>query len=570
MAILASVATFEQSDFSAGIYRGLKAPASSVYNALNALVSDEGNLFKRGGAAMFSGSDLGAVVDGIAAVNLAVGSRVIVWGDGQVASMNPTTGAITAIPSIAAPLPGARVVVVDGIAIWIARTTPSVYYGWAGSALTTGYSIGTVTVTQNSDQVTGSATSWVANVDPGTILLANGQSAVVRNVTSDTALTLTRPWQGPTFTGVYQLEPFAAFSVLLGPAGSATFSVAAAVGLQNRLLLASGERIYIAQPWHPFTFDTDPTSGATLSFVDMPRGEAIVAMQGIGDTALVFTTGGVWQILNTSLDLVDDSGNVQWQVQQVDTQVVAWGDPGVALYAGGVIVPALDDVYIVALDGSSKAISEGIRPLYRGYVASGYKPGKAAIYHGHYLLPIVDGVSSTPIDVLVCRLDRGAPWTRWNAYAAGPAYATYISPTTGQPSLFGSSGERVTNATGCFTPDGSNQSEITGPPTFRVDTNDFDLGPGIRPNTVEKVRAKYETIDGVPVITVSWATGQEGASYTSATLKRGGGASDGTGYSAWKVTKKAERIRFRFQTSSQVSSLILRRLEVTVRPAAQN
>jgi hypothetical protein len=103
-----------------------------------------------------------------------------------------------------------------------------------------------------------------------------------------------------------------------------------------------------------------------------------------------------------------------------------------------------------------------------------------------------------------------------------------------------------------------------------VDENDIDTGPGIRPNTTEKVRYVYETTGGTPTINVSYATGPEGSSYSAATPKRGGGASTGTDYSAWKVSKKAERIRFRFECTSQVNSLILRSREATIREQAQN
>jgi hypothetical protein len=69
---------------------------------------------------------------------------------------------------------------------------------------------------------------------------------------------------------------------------------------------------------------------------------------------------------------------------------------------------------------------------------------------------------------------------------------------------------------------------------------------------------------------VSSAIGPETAPFAAAILKRGGGASNGTNYSAWRVGRKAERIRVRFNcTSSTVTSLILRRREVTIRRAAQ-
>ena len=46
-----------QDDFGFGIFRGRKSPANAVYDAVNAFVDDEGNLFKRGGSAFYSASN---------------------------------------------------------------------------------------------------------------------------------------------------------------------------------------------------------------------------------------------------------------------------------------------------------------------------------------------------------------------------------------------------------------------------------------------------------------------------------------------------------------------------------
>jgi hypothetical protein len=75
--------SLEQSDFGAGIYRGRKAPAASVFDAVNALVDDEGQLFARGKSAYFDAATAGFTLTGIADLYLAPGRRLVAWGPGS-------------------------------------------------------------------------------------------------------------------------------------------------------------------------------------------------------------------------------------------------------------------------------------------------------------------------------------------------------------------------------------------------------------------------------------------------------------------------------------------------------
>jgi hypothetical protein len=64
-----------------------------------------------------------------------------------------------------------------------------------------------------------------------------------------------------------------------------------------------------------------------------------------------------------------------------------WDDAGVAglstyagllgQWSGQLVVPALDDVYMLGVDSPPVPLSRGIRPLYRSYVASGLRAGVA-------------------------------------------------------------------------------------------------------------------------------------------------------------------------------------------------
>lgn len=568
------MATIEHDDFSAGIYRGRKAPPGSVFDAVNALVNGEGLLFRRGGSAYWSASNAGQNLTRLHALyypGLAA-ARVTAAGGGHFYAFNGTTP--VDLGSFATP---GRPANVNGISVFPIAPGRMLFYG--GSLNTASYTTGTVSTTAGSSTVTGSGTSWLANVDAGTLMQhqGSGRIQVVRSVETNTSLTLTAP--APTTNVASSSFKFwPTYDTINGffdlPAIGATSYVAAAGSGTPRLIATIGNRAYItvsvADPALSLNFNN--VTNAT-TYQEVPSNADIVGAEGVGDNALLFTTAGVYRISNLSLDPVDDFGNPQQQVTQLSKDMLLWGDLGVAAWAGSVIVPAFDDLYLLNVDGTAKPISgerfrgdEGIRSLYRSYVSAGYAPGQAGVHRGHYWLTVVNG--TTLVDVLVCRLDRGFAWTRWSGHAAGLAY-TALRSGSSAPKLLGTASQRVTDLTTTLDATG-NASEADGTThTFTKISNDYDLGPGIRPDTAEKVRYVYETTGGTPTFTVSSAVGPEGASFTAATLKRGGGASDGTDYSAWRVGRKAERIRFKFETSSALTSLILRRIEVTIRQAGQ-
>lgn len=65
------------------------------------------------------------------------------------------------------------------------------------------YSTGTVTLTEDDKTVTGSGTSWEANIEPGDVLRYGTERVyVVESVTSDTALELTDAYEGTTAAGL--------------------------------------------------------------------------------------------------------------------------------------------------------------------------------------------------------------------------------------------------------------------------------------------------------------------------------------------------------------------------------
>jgi hypothetical protein len=223
------------------------------------------------------------------------------------------------------------------------------------------------------------------------------------------------------------------------------------------------------------------------------------------------------------------------------------------------VVPGLYDVHVVGTDGSQAVVSEGIRPLYRQYVEAGYQPGVAAVYRGHYHLPVLDG--TTVIDTLVCRLDRGSAWTRWDDHAATIAYATEVGEAEREPRLIGVSGTRFLDLSGCHDPGPANDADSTAH-VATVVTRDMDLvGSSRRPGTVERVELDYEVDAGSA--TVEWAAGEEGSAFTALTTVRGGAASDGSEVSVWALNKARRSIRLRVVLAG--AGAVLRRVSVRVR-----
>jgi hypothetical protein len=342
------------------------------------------------------------------------------------------------------------------------------------------------------------------------------------------------------------------------PAPNADPIYVAAVGTPARLIVAEGTKAYFSAPGDHTTFGTD-------DFHQLPSRAQITGADSIGDSCILFTTTGVFVISNMSFELVDAYGNPQQRVEQVSKSLLLWGDPGIASFRGGLIVPGIDDVYLFGLDGTEEPISAAIRPLYRSYVKAGYQPGTAAVHRGHYFLPIVNG--TTLVDVLVCRLDGGSPgWTRWDGHAAALAYAQRIGSTTRSPKLYATAGQRVSDLSGCFVPASANKSDATGTAhVLTIITRDYPVKAMVKALWRE-VRARFELTDAAtdnPTLTAEYAVGPvAGESWTSI-----GSWAEGTGEAPTRlaVNKSAQAIRFRLKTSGAAASCVVRSLEVFFR-----
>jgi hypothetical protein len=487
-----------QDDFSTGIWRGRRAPGDTAYDLVNLLINDESQPFRRGGSAYVTTSDAGGALFSLKASYYPVPSaqRTIAFSATNHYAVNGTSFATLGHDGggpYPPPVPS-RIAAAGRFTTWpLVLAGPQILgTAYGGSLKSSSYTAGTVAVTNGSTSVTGTGTSWSANVDAGMIMVISGGGNdyyLVKNVASNTSLTLDQPWQGSTGSGLtysaYVITFINDYTDVFQPVLSTNARpYAAYVG--SRLLFAYGTRV-------AFSSRDDQVLQGASDYHELPGDAFIVGLDGIGDTAYVFTTAGVWSIQNLLLDAVDGFGNVQHTLGPLNKNVICWGDAGIAAWDAGLIVPAVDDVHVLAPDGSSRAISEAIRPLYRSYVKAGYQPGLAAVHRGHYFLPVLNG--TTWVDTLVCRLDRGLAWTRWSGHAASVGFASQVGASSRSPKLYAVAGQRVVDLTSTFDPDASNATDADGTtPTVTIITRDYPTGAN-QPGFAQKLRARYELTD---------------------------------------------------------------------------
>jgi hypothetical protein len=343
-------------------------------------------------------------------------------------------------------------------------------YVYGGSFKTADYSTGTVTVTQDSTAVTGAGTAWGANVDAGMLFRGpDSKVIVVQSVSSDTTLTLAQPYTGATAAGAaYFLSP--TLSPTLAYTGSAGTEIIASVASRLAYVDRSNTtRLYFS------------TIGSlTLSSTDYHQFSAgIVGLAPLHDTLLVFTSAGVYAVSNMAYDLTDPSGNALQRKDLVNADLIAWGHEGIAPWKGSIVVPGLDGVWLMDGVSAPTRISTHIQDLYLGYVrTSGYKPGVAEVYNGHYFLPILTS-ANVWVDTLVCRLQpthEGANFSWSQLDGNGAKVTAYAERSSNPPLLLGAStlaASRVLEATGYFSPTATIKGDVMDPlsnPGFETNT----------------------------------------------------------------------------------------------------
>lgn len=548
-----------QDDFSGGIWRSSesqRSPMNSAYDIVNGVVGDDLSVYRRGTTVKVA--DAGAPVGNLAHMNLPVGKRVLVGGTELSHGLRVLHG-VELRPAIAGtygPSPVARMIAVGGLSAYpVAAVGNAAFVLYAGAQATVpsaaSYTTGTVSLTAGSRSVVGTGVTWTANeVMPGALLSTTQAAAPIAhlNAGSSNTLTLAEPWPGVTnATASYQISQFRHVGLTGTPSSSPTYL--AAVGTPPRLVVCKGSTVSFSARGTYLSFD--PTDYHTL-----PSDAVVIGAQGVGDSTILFTTRGVWAISNMSYDLTDDYGNVQHRVDQVNPDLILLGDTGLQTWRGAFVVPAHDDVYLYALGGDPTPISQGIRPLYRDYVAAGAIPGVASIYRGHYILPLVTRTGA-PVDTLVCRLDGSQPaWTRWEGHAAARAYS---AGQGADAKLIAGTGSTVSDLSGVFNRQSKATDANNTQPVLTVITRDFSA----RAQQVtlwKALRARYElteTDDSIGWLGCEYVVG---SSWRETEVS--GQESDGTRPTRFPVGKRQQAIKFRLKSQGAVTSVVLRSLEV--------
>ena len=584
-----------QEDFAAGSFLAVAKhliPANGAYRIVDGLLDDDGSVYRRGGSAYSSGSVFGTggltfVWDGYLP---AVGRRTLFATSAKFGVLDTDESTVIDLGNAGVARPVRAVVIGDFLYLPVAQKV------YAGSKKASSYSTGTVTTTASSSVVTGSGTSWSASLVAGMIVSLSGDTTrfyVIASVDSNTQITLTEPYLGTAGAGqTYSTAPFGTVSTRGGRAAN-LYAVSA-----GRLLTLESERAYFSNGVDPTTGRLRPQIFDSTDYHRLPAGATGIAIEGLRDRALVFSSAGMWTISNLAYDLTDAAGNVQQRFEQV-SEIVAWGSAGIAAWENALVVPTVDGVQLV--DGISRPVplALSIASKVSEYARAGYRPGGAAVYRNHYVLPVLDG-NNVHVDTLVCRLDRPVdtrvgrvyPWTFHSGHAANVrALATRVGQTTQSPVLLGAGADgRVLNLSGVFAPSAAVKNDADGTThDLIVETRRFRANPAGARNrsTVRRARIAYELEDAGsdnPTVRAwvgvgtdaggqpKWGTAVWGSfAWGDASLEefapltgQAPEADLATPYT-WRVNRKAEWVEYRFQSSGPSSKMILRAVTSDVR-----
>lgn len=543
-----------QDDFSAGAYplqAFEKVPANALSDALEALIGDDGLPYGRGGSAYQSNANTAAgrfFWSGW----LGAGRRVLWTTTGNKLY---TLAADFATPIELSATEGnftrGKAAIINGMVVLPGGAI------WGGSLKTAAYTVGTIDLTQNSDQVVGHGTAFLANVDAG-MLLNHGRFYVVKSVEDDTHLTLAENYQGGSAVN----DTYA--MVVLGGAGKVAQLY---VAVANRLIAMIDDTLYESQINDPQAFGID-------NLIQMPAGVRILGGEAIRDQLIVFTTAGVFVVSNVALDLEDADGNPQQRLERVNTDLILASWEGIANWRNSLIVPAIDGVWI--FDGLSAPlrISEGIQAQYEAlFAVSTSHGGYAAVFRNHYLLPIPGE------GVLVCRLlatrrGRGTTafgWTRFddvNFGAAVHGLGVAVQPdASSAPLLLGvdRTNGRVLSLRYL---DPASPSDADGDvPVMELVTREYEVG-GVHRALVRRLVARYDLVNASGVSALELAYSIDGGAWVTVT----GNAPEATladDPHVWEVNKKAHGIRFRIRSSGAATKLVLHSLELAFRPSGR-
>lgn len=563
-----------------------KLPPGAVLAADNFFTDDSGGLKLRGGVNAQSETLAGlGPLDVLWEGFLAAGRRTLLGSAGKMATL--AADAVTpvlwdgAVPN--GPVGPAQIDVIGGVAV-----LPGGHI--TGGARKAAYTTGTVSLTNGSDTVTGTGTSWSANVEPGMLFIGGAMTilesgiplAIVKEVVSNTSLKLMEAYRGPTAAGQsYTLYSHARFGV--EGYGVLDTTLVGVVGEKLLIVRASEpDRVYVSAgrdastgALRSFVFTMDPTvSPAPRDYHAFPGAEilGISQLRGLG---VIFTTAGIYTISGLAGEAVDARGNGQRRVELYSQDVIpvaktGKGMPGAVPYRGGLIVPATDDVYLIDLLGAAQPIAVSARRAWRLALSLGWTPGRAQVYRGHYLLPLVNA-AGVPQETWAFRIDRPVdtpigvafPWTKFKGQG-GKVAAFQTRHLQGQMDELWAGGASgvlgmVLEASGLLlgvTGEDEDGTLVEGTLTGRDYT-----GAGLR-TLWRRLRIRYRLEAGGTVAARLYVGGDEG---TTQTVLAGSAppATRAVQPFAWDFQRQAEMIRAELVVSG--AAFVLEALEMEAR-----
>jgi len=370
----------------------------AVYKALNSMLDDDGSIYRRGGSVSVSNAPFGSALrgvwegwlQGVRRTFLASSSAFGVLAADGVTPVKLGGAGFATVPK---PMHAIQDLLFVG---------GGTIYG--GSRMAADYSTGTATLTKGSKVVTGAGTKWAANVDVG-MLLRHGEGErvyPVAEVNSDTQLTLRDAYEGETKEGTaYTLKRLEAATAPY--IASDIYAIAS-----KRLIVCERNIVKFSEPDKPHVYEAKiaPLETVVQNRHELEEGTKILAAESIGvDRAQIFTTTGITMISNLALSIVDGQGNSQHRIDKLSGEVL-WGNgAGIASYSGSLVVPTMEDVFLMDGTSSPTALGQSIMPRLREYAVDGLTPGGAFVFRNHYFLPLVDP-SGVPQALEICRLDR--------------------------------------------------------------------------------------------------------------------------------------------------------------------
>lgn len=571
-----------QVDFGAGIVRHVSVediPPNGSRDLNNYFLKPDGNASRRGGTVYKSGSSFGTsinflwggVINGMQRTLFASASAFGILDSDDSSVLNIGGSGIDEFCSSTVMTSGLGIEA-EGDYLFINGAQGNVNGGhiYAGSKKTANYSTGTITATAGSKTITGSGTSWTANVDKGMLLQfsADGRPYAVQSVDSNTQITLMEESAlnaGPGQT--YTLKPVVSVSTSVNNVDADFYAVVA-----NRLIAAAGSTVW-------FTPQNQPFNVLDLSNShELPDGVVITGLRAIDQDLLIFTTQGIWVLRGLAYNIVDDLGNPQHQLIQLSKELSLWHEAGIAAWEHGYVVPMDGGVYLMDGVSSPVYLSRSIQPYIDIYRIANYSLGQGVVFGSHYLLPIPDAGR-----VFVCRLDRPVqdsegntiyPWTTFdfpvniNCFAVRRWDDGSLALLAGQSA----SPSRILDCSGFFNPSATVKADANG--TAHQATwvgRAIPTGNGTL-NSVRKCYINAQIIDAAsdnPTMEVYYTTDIGAYGVTSPSFTDIGTIPETPGIAPWKfkVGQFVRSIQFKTVTSGAAQLINLKGYEVRIRPS---